>query len=71
MQYRAADRCLAAAGFAHQTERFTAPDGEGHIVHRLERLRAEKAHVDVEIFLQAFDPNQRIIIRHPLHRLPA
>ena len=42
---------LAAAGFAHQTQRFARVDGEGHVVHRLQRLGAEQARVDGKVLL--------------------
>ncbi len=72
MQNRAADGRLAAAGLADQTQGFAAADREGNIVHRLERLGAEKAQVDIEILFEAFDFQKGIILslRHGPGLLP-
>ena len=59
---------LAAAGFAHQTERFALIDGEGHIIDRLQRLGAEEAHVDVKVFFQSFDFQQWLVHLRFRHR---
>ena len=52
---------LAAAGLTHQTQSLAPLDGEGYIVHRLEGLGAEEAHVDVEILLQVAYIQQHIV----------
>ena len=61
MQDRAANGGLAAAGLAHQTQRLSLVDAEGYAVHRLERFGLEHTYVDIEVFFQVFDFNQRLI----------
>ena len=53
-----------------QTERLALFDGERHVVNRLERLCADHAGVDVEVFLEVLDLDQRLLLSHGHHRLP-
>ena len=72
VQNRAAHGGLAAAGLAHQAQRLALVDGEGDVIHGLEGLGAEEAHVDIEVFLEVLDLNERAILvfRHCPHPLP-
>ena len=51
VQNGSADRGLAAAGLADKPERLALADREGHAVNRLERLRLEHAHRNIEVLL--------------------
>ena len=52
LQEAAPDRRLAAAGFAHEAERFARLDRKRNIVHRLERRRLCKSRSNREILLE-------------------
>ena len=45
-----ADRCLAAAGLSHQSQRLAGLDVEGHAVNRFERYGCKQACFDRKIF---------------------
>ena len=55
LEQRAAHGGLAAAGFAHQTQRFAGTDGKGNIIHGLQRRGAEQAGLDGEILFEVLN----------------
>ena len=60
VQQRTPNGCLAAAAFAHQTQGLPPVDGEGHIVHSLQRLGGKGTGGDIEVLLQVLDFNKGI-----------
>ena len=61
VQQGAAHGGLAAAGLADETQRLAPADGEGHVVHSLQGLGRKHPGIDIEVFLQVLDFNQRIL----------
>ena len=64
LQQRAADRGLAAAGFADKAEGLARADAEGDVIDRLERDRAAKTGAHGEIFFQVLNLNEVFVVGH-------
>ena len=60
VQERAANGGFAAAGLAHQAQGLPPVDGEGNIVHSLQRLGGKGTGGDIEVLLQVLDFNKGI-----------